>query len=164
MSALTSGARVAQPPFNRWHGYLVAGCATVAPFFLLFVRLYWGWQFEQTGWGKLHHLQKVTGFFGSLGIPFPAANAIFVSSLEFVGGILLALGLGSRVVALLLAGDMAVAYLTAGRENLLSIFSDPGKFYGDDAFTFLFASLIILFFGPGWLSLDFLLGRRRKQL
>jgi hypothetical protein len=54
---------------------------------------------------------------------------------------------------------MFVAYLTAGRQNLLAIFSDPGKFYGDDAFTFLFASVLILIFGPGTFALDVLLQR-----
>ena len=128
--------------------------------FLLAVRLYWGWQFAQSGWGKLQHLSKVTSFFTDLGIPAPAFSAFAVSWLELVGGILLALGLGSRLMGLLLATDMFVAYLTAGREHLLSFFSDPGKFYGDDAYTFLFASLLILIFGPGRLALDELLKNR----
>jgi putative oxidoreductase len=76
---------------------------------LLAVRLYWGFQFAQTGWGKLHNLAKITGYFASLNIPFPALSAHFVSGLEFLGGILLMLGLFSRPTALLLAGDMAVA-------------------------------------------------------
>ncbi len=140
----------------------VALCDSLAPVFLLAIRLYWGWQFAQTGWGKLQHIPKVTGFFTSLGIPFPFANAVFVSCLEFVGGILLALGLGSRIIALLLAADMVVAYVTAGREDLLAIFSNPGKFYGDDAFTFLFASAVVLFFGAGCISLDRLIARRQR--
>jgi putative oxidoreductase len=126
---------------------------------LLAVRLYWGWQFAQTGWGKLQHLPKVANFFASLGIPAPALSAVAVSWLEFVGGIGLALGLGSRFWGLLLAGDMFVAYLTAGRQNLLAIFSDPGKFYGDDAYTFLFASVLILIFGPGKFAVDTVLKR-----
>ncbi|MGB0124289.1 MAG: DoxX family protein, partial [Silvibacterium sp.] len=64
--------------------------------FLLAIRLYWGWQFAQTGWGKLHNLAKITGFFASLNIPFPAFSAHFVSGLEFVGGLLLIVGLASR--------------------------------------------------------------------
>ena len=63
---------------------------------LLAVRLYWGWQFVQTGWGKLHNQARITDFFTSLNIPFPALNAHFVSGLEFFGGILLILGLASR--------------------------------------------------------------------
>src|SRR6516225_6726726 len=86
--------------------------------FLLAVRLYWGWQFVQTGWGKLHRLPQVVEFFSSLGIPAPAVNAYFVSGLELVGGILLALGLGGRIIALPLTIDMIVAYLTADREAL----------------------------------------------
>ncbi|HEY6991690.1 MAG TPA: DoxX family protein [Bryobacteraceae bacterium] len=125
--------------------------------FLLAVRLYWGWQFAQTGWGKLQHLEKVTGFFTSLGIPMPAVSAVFVSWLEFVGGICLALGLGSRAFGLLLAVDMLVAYWSDSRPALFSIFSDPGKFYTYDAYTFLFASLLILIFGPGKFALDELL-------
>ena len=62
---------------------------------LLFVRLYWGWQFAQTGWGKLHNQAKVVDFFTSLNIPFPALNAHFVSGLEFFGGILLILNVRS---------------------------------------------------------------------
>lgn len=128
--------------------------------FLLAVRLYWGWQFAQTGWGKMHNIAKITGFFASLKIPFPAANAHFISGLEFFGGILLILGLGSRLVGFLLAANMMVAYWTADHEALTSIFSDPGKFYVADPYTFLFASLMILVFGAGLFSVDRLLARR----
>jgi putative oxidoreductase len=128
--------------------------------FLLAVRLYWGWQFAQSGWGKLGNINRVVGFFTNLGIPAPALNAWFVSGLEFAGGILLILGLGSRLIALPLTIDMIVAYLTADREALGKVFSDPGKFYAADPFTFLFASLIIVLFGPGKLSVDALLTRK----
>ena len=132
---------------------------------LLAVRLYWGWQFFQTGYGKLMHINKVVGFFMSLGIPFPAFNAYFVSYLECLGGALLFLGLGSRVIALPLTIDMLVAYIAADREALFSIFSDPGKFYAADPYTFFFASLLILVFGPGKISLDSALGyvQRRRN-
>ena len=130
---------------------------------LLVVRLYWGWQFAQSGWGKLHNIAKITGFFASLNIPFPAANAHFISGLEFVGGIFLILGLGTRLVGLLLAANMFVAYWTADHEALVSIFSDPGKFYVADPYTFLFASLMVLIFGAGLFSLDAVLATRLKD-
>jgi putative oxidoreductase len=122
--------------------------------FLLAVRLYWGWQLMQSGWGKLHNLAGVTEFFTSLGLPAPHLTAIAISNLELFGGALLALGLGSRLIALVLSGNMFVAYVTADREALLSIFSDPGKFYNADPFTFLMASLLVLIFGAGFFSID----------
>jgi putative oxidoreductase len=128
--------------------------------FLLFVRLYWGGQFMQTGWGKLHHLAQVTQFFTNLGIPAPGPTALFVGCVEFIGGALLILGLGSRLTGLVLTVNMLVAYLTADREAVLSIFSDPGKFYGATPYTFLFAALVVLIFGPGWFALDTLIARQ----
>jgi putative oxidoreductase len=130
--------------------------------FLLAVRLYWGWQFAQSGWGRLHHLDQATAFFASLNIPFPAATVVFISSLELVGGILLIVGLASRLTGLLLVCDMAVAYWTAEREALSSIFSDPGKFYGADPYTFLFAAAMVLIFGAGLFSVDAWLLRRYR--
>ena len=94
-----------------------------------------------------------------LGIPFPAINAHFVSGLEFFGGLLLILGLFSRLTGFLLAANMLVAYWTADHDALLSVFSDPGKFYVADPYTFLFASAMVLVFGAGVFSLDSLLGR-----
>jgi putative oxidoreductase len=139
---------------------LLVRCAnSLQSAFLLFVRLYWGWQFVVDGWGKLTHLQKVTEYFGSLGLPAPGPTAVFVSILELVGGVLLALGLGSRLIALLLTGNMTVAYITGDREALLSIFSNPDKFSAAAPFTYLMASLIVLIFGPGGYSLDCLLER-----
>jgi putative oxidoreductase len=126
--------------------------------FLLLVRLYWGWQLIQSGWGKLHHLDKVTEFFGSLNLPMPAQTALAISSLEFFGGIFLAIGLLSRLTALVLTINMVMAYITADREALLSIFSDPDKFYAAAPYTFLIASLLILIFGPGKITADSLIG------
>jgi putative oxidoreductase len=129
---------------------------------LLAVWLYRGFQFAQTGWGKLHNIAKITGFFASLNMPFPAFNAQFVPGLEVVGGILLMLGLFCRPIALLLAGNMFVAYWTADHGALTSIFSDPGKFYVADPYTFLFASLTVLIFGAGFFALDTLGAKRLK--
>src|SRR5271169_3960230 len=130
---------------------------------LLAVRLYWGWQLIETGWGKLTDIGKVIGFFTELGIPAPVLNAYFVSALEFGGGLLLLLGLGSRLIALPLVVDMVVAYITADREALFSIISDPDKFTAAAPFTFLVASLVVLIFGAGWFSLDALVAGRRKE-
>src|SRR5260370_40664855 len=107
---------------------LIRGSSSLQSPFLLAVRLYWGWQFMQTGWGKLNDIGKVVNFFTSLGIPAPALNAYFVSTLEFGGGLLLILGLGSPLGALPLVIDMIRAYPTADRAAALSVFSKPDTF------------------------------------
>ena len=127
--------------------------------FLLLVRLYWGWQFIETGWGKVNNIAKVTDFFTTLGIPFPGLNAHFVAGLELVGGVLLVLGLASRLIALPLTINMLVAYIAADREALFSVLSDPDKFYNAAPYTFLVAALLVLIFGPGKLSLDGLVAK-----
>src|SRR5271163_1653708 len=144
----------------RWYSHFSRGASYLQSPFLLAVRLYLGWQFAQTGWGKMHHIAKITGFFASLNIPFPAFNAYFVSGLEFFGGLLLIVGLASRLTGLLLAGNMLVAYWTADHEALVSIFSNPGRFYVADPYTFLFASLMVLILGAGLFSIDALVAKR----
>jgi putative oxidoreductase len=141
---------------HNWGVKLV--CYLESPL-LLAIRLYWGWQLAQTGWGKLHNLDQVAGFFLSLGLPQPHATALFVALVEFVGGILFALGLGTRVVSLVLLINMTVAYWTADREALGKILSDPGKFYAADPYTFWFAALLILILGPGLFALDTITSR-----
>jgi putative oxidoreductase len=108
----------------------------------------------------MHNIAKITGFFMSLNIPFPAFSACFISGLEFFGGLLLIVGLASRPMGFLLAANMLVAYWTADHNALISVFSDPGKFYVADPYTFLFASLIVLVFAAGALSVDTLTLRK----
>jgi putative oxidoreductase len=127
--------------------------------FLLAVRLYWGWQLVESGWGKLHNLDKVTDYFTSLALPMPAQMAVIISCVELFGGIFLALGLLSRLTALVLTVNLIAAYVIGDREALLSIFSDPDKFYAAAPYTFLIASLIVLVFGAGKISLDNLLDK-----
>ena len=92
---------------EKYYRLLIRTSSSLESPFLLAARLYWGWQFMQAGWGKLHDIGKVIGFFTELGIPAPVLNAYFVSALEFGGGLLLLLGLGSRLIALPLVIDMA---------------------------------------------------------
>ena len=142
------------------YAWAVRAASTLQSPFLFFVRVYWGVQLAQNGWGKLHNLAHVTEFFASLNLPAPGVTAAFVASVEFVGSILLVIGLFSRFVGLVLAIDMAMAYIMADRQALFSIFADPGKFYVADPYTFLFAALLILIFGPGKFALDTYLLRR----
>jgi putative oxidoreductase len=148
---------------QRLYRLLIQAASSLQSPFMLAVRLYWGWQFIQTGWGHLTHLDKVTAYFASLSIPLPSLNAPFISTLELVGGILLVAGLASRLIAFLLTCNMLVAFSTGDREALFSVFSDPDKFYAAAPYTFLLASLLVLIFGPGKFCLDTLLEKSFQQ-
>jgi len=122
--------------------------------FLLAIRLYWGGNFVVTGWGKVTNLSKITDYFTTLGIPFPHANACAAATVETVGGFLLLVGLGSRIVTVPLLCVLGVAYATAESDSLKAIWSDPDKFTAATPFLFALACLIVLLFGPGPLSVD----------
>lgn len=128
---------------------------------LLAIRLYWGWQFATDGWGKLRHLDHVTEFFTSLGLPAPGATAALVATVEFVGGILFAAGIGSRLVSVILFVNMTVAFLSVpdDRVNFSHIFSKSEDFYGAGPYTYWFAALLIMILGPGWIAIDTLIAR-----
>src|ERR1700746_372917 len=139
---------------SQWHEQCFGLFSYLQSPFLLFVRLYWGWQLAQSGWGKLHHLSNVGEYFGTLGLPMPAQMAVFIACVEFFGGIFLALGLASRITALVLTVNLTMAYVIGDREALLSFFSDPDKFVAAAPFAFLVVALIVLIFGAGRISLD----------
>jgi len=140
--------------YNKLNGLLVTLGGWLQPVLLLVVRGWWGWSFFLTGKGKLMHLDKTTEFFTSLNLPMPKLNAILAGSTECFGGLLLLVGLGSRLVSVPLIFTMFVAYATADKEALGAIFSDTDKFTGATPFLFLFACVIVFAFGPGKLSLD----------
>lgn len=124
---------------------------------LLAIRLYWGFGFLFSGYGKLTNIPQITEFFSKLHIPFPELNAYLAGGIECIGGLLLILGLFSRFAALPLIVVMLVAYATAHTSSLVNIFSNPAAFVGEGAFNYLLAALLVLAFGPGKISLDYLL-------
>jgi putative oxidoreductase len=95
-----------------------------------------------------HGLQK---FFGFPSAGPPMTSLLYVQGvIEIVGGILLLLGTYTRVVAFLLAGDMAFAYFMAHFPR--SFF--PAVNGGDAAVLYCFVFLYLLFAGGGPWSVD----------
>jgi putative oxidoreductase len=139
---------------TRWHRTLVHGLDRLQPVLLLALRLYWGYQFFITGRGKLLNIERTAGFFESIDIPLPLLNAYAAGMTECIGGLLLLAGLASRLASIPLIATMLVAYATAHREQLMSLFTNPDAFVTAPPFLFLLASVIVLVFGPGPLSLD----------
>ena len=137
---------------------ILAGTSIRSPLLLL-IRLYWGYQFFLTGKAHLTHLQDTTDFFTSLHLPLPRLQAIMAGSTECFGGLLLLLGLGSRLISIPLAFTMIIAFLTADVDKVKNIFNDTDAFVTATPFLFLLASVIIFIFGPGAFSADRLIGR-----
>lgn len=111
----------------------------------------------------MHGGQKMLGWFGGF-MGQPGATAPLMSQmglagvLELVGGAMLVLGLLTRPVAFLLAGEMAVAYFQAHFPRGFW----PIQNQGEAAALY---SLIFLFFagnGDGGFSLDSLIRNRRR--
>jgi putative oxidoreductase len=144
---------------------LAAVLAFLAP---LVTRLVMGQAFYQTGSGKIANFANTVSFFTELGIPMPEANAFFVSRLEFWGGLLLIVGLATRLVALGLASTMLVALLTADRESFLDALRGAGDAGLTDVVPFVYLLFLVwlVLFGPGMVSLDAFVARwleRRAQ-
>jgi putative oxidoreductase len=133
---------------------LVAGASSLSSLFLLAVRLYWGWQMFVAGSAHLSDVPAMVERFTSWGVPFPTFNVYLSAGTEIVCGLLLAAGLGSRLITIPLIINFCVAYLTASRDVVLNIFDDPDAFVSDAAFLFLLASLIVFIFGAGAFSVD----------
>ena len=100
-----------------------------------------GQAFYQTGSGKIANFANTVGFFTELGIPFPEANAFLVSRLEFWGGLLLVVGLLTRVVAAGLASTMVVALATADRATFLGALAGSGDAGLTDVVPFVYLLL-----------------------
>jgi putative oxidoreductase len=123
---------------------------------LLFAcRLYWGGLFVFTGFSKLSHLALTAERFAGWNIPAPYPNAVAAGTTELACGALLVIGAASRIVTVPLIVTMIVAYLTAHIDEVNDIYT----FVTAPPFLHLFACLLVLVFGPGVASIDYLVGR-----
>jgi putative oxidoreductase len=125
----------------------------------LFARLVVGWVFLWSGWGKLNNLPAMTENFVSWGIPFPHLLTPFVSGLEFFGGILLLLGLMTRISAGALGVTMIVAIKSAKWDQVDSL----ETLLGFDETEYLALFLWLAIAGAGSVSLDWLLTRTARR-
>ena len=121
----------------------------------LLVRLFVGYFFMETGWGKLHNLDGFAQRFAGWGIPYPYFNANLSAYTEFIGGLLTMFGLGTRLVSIPMIINMLVAIL---KVNLMQV-SSLDDFSELDEPLYALVYLWLLLSGPGWVSVDYIVSR-----
>jgi putative oxidoreductase len=139
---------------------LVQGEKGIGHLLLLVIRLYWGALLILSGLGKLIHVHGVADYFSSLHLPLPLLLAYLTGVIELLGGISLFIGFLSRIFSLLLCILFATAYATAHKEIFSDLWRLPSAFIAQAPFLYLYASLIVLCFGPGLFSIDYWLEKR----
>src|SRR5436190_394169 len=128
----------------------------------LVVRLSVGLMFFGSGLGKLGKLPGLTGYFRSLGIPFPEIQAPFVAGVELVCGALVVVGLATRPAAVMLCGVMTVAIITAAapEHHIEATWRGLLEFLYLPEWCLLLLLGWLVLAGPGRASLDALIRRR----
>jgi putative oxidoreductase len=142
--------------------FVVSGCQSLLNFFAriqwlgpLVVRLFFGYFWAETGWAKLHNLDGATQRFVDWGIPNAAFNASLSAGTEFVGGVLLMLGLFTRLTSAAMLFNMIVAIALVAIKNVQT-FDD---FVELDECTYILIFFWFIIAGPGKASLDTLINR-----
>jgi putative oxidoreductase len=122
---------------------------------LLGLRIGLGVLFILAGWAKVSHITGVVGLWQRLHLPLPHVFAPIQAVVEFGGGILLiVVGLFTRLIGFLLAGDMLGALFLVKLHTPTFIQQEWLAFW---------ISLALLAVGAGSLSIDAVLQNRRTQ-
>jgi putative oxidoreductase len=97
-----------------------------------------------------HGAAALFGVLGTKQVEVFAWPSWWASAIQFVGGSLVMIGLGTRYAALLCSGSMAYAYFTVHQADALL----PVQNGGEKAALFCFAFLLIAFLGNGAWALE----------
>lgn len=132
-----------------------------APIGLAVLRIVLGVALALHGWAKFSGgIGGVEGFFGSVGIPAPGVMAYVVSIVELVGGLLLILGLGTQIVAILVIIDMLGAILFV---KLKGGVLDGGVLIWELEALIAAAALCLALSGPGAWAVDDVVTENRSR-
>lgn len=121
----------------------------------LVVRVVFGYFWLETGIAKVHNLDGFTQRFIGWGIPFPAFSAGLSAWTELIGGLLIMLGLFTRLVCIPMLINMAVAVTLVVSANLMGL--DDYVEADEIVYSLIFFWLLVS--GPGKASLDTLVAR-----
>ena len=124
--------------------------------FLLWMRLTWGHQFYLLGSDLLSNVDKSIVHFITLNVPAPTFHVYFVGYTEVICGILMMIGLASRLSSLFLIYITISALAIAHSPALIDFqfITDPSLLVIEPPYPYLITSILVLCFGPGKVSLD----------
>jgi putative oxidoreductase len=149
---------------RQWYQAEIRLMTYAQPALLFLLRLTFGYGFFKAGLGKLQNIDSTAEYFAGLDIPLATLNAYLAGATECFGGLLLLLGVASRVVTIPLIFTMLVAYATQHIDELRPLWTlkddgsyNPATFFKAAPFPYLLTALIVLLFGPGAFSIDGLL-------
>ena len=123
------------------------------PYVLSILRIMIGLLFMQHGLVKLFGFPSGTGFPTFLSLPW------FEGCIEFIGGSLIAVGLFTRVAALFTSGEMAIGYFIVHAPKSFFPYVNGGSL----AMLYCFVFFYLIFAGPGPISLDAILWKRKEE-
>lgn len=118
-------------------------------------RLFVGYFFMDSGWGKVHNMDQFIANFKGWGFPLPVLTAGLCAYTELIGGALTIVGLGTRFVSLAQMINMLVAILVVNLKDVHSL--DDFALLDEPMYLLIYAWLGM--YGPGCLSLDALIKR-----
>ncbi len=125
----------------------------------LLLRLVFGWFWLETGWAKLHNLEFFSQRFVEWGIPLPMLSASVSGATDLIGGALLILGLGTRLITLPMIINMLVALVVV----VLPTISTLDEFVELDEVLYVAVLFWLLLAGPGKASFDQLVVRKFQR-
>lgn len=124
---------------------------------LLALRLILAYGFFDPGLKKLQNIESTTEWFKQIGMPAPELNVYLSGGIETVGAVLIALGLGTRIMTIPMIITMVVAIVTV---HWGQGFNPSGGYEIPVYYIIMLFTLMV--FGSGRLSLDQLFTRKQK--
>jgi len=126
---------------------------------LLFLRLILAYGFYGPAMMKLKDIHAIGDWFKELGIPLPYVNAYMATGTELAGVVLIALGLGTRLIAIPMIVVMLVAIKTVHWVNGF----EAGNNGYEIPLYYLLMLITLIAFGAGRWSIDALIKNKRTQ-
>ncbi|MEA3478679.1 MAG: DoxX family protein [Bacteroidota bacterium] len=126
---------------------------------LLLIRWVLAFGFFTPAMMKMQDVHAIAGWFESMNYPLPLMSAYLATITEAAGVALLVLGLGTRIISIPLMFTMLVAIFTVHMGNG---FNSGGNGFEIPLYYYLMLFLLLIY-GPGKISLDYLITRSRSR-